>query len=112
MIILLDIKYLLVNLYCNMKFILVLSLLILVTLVFAEAKSEKRNEFLLREMLSDTTDKLKRLTLKHLATFRNKLHNYFKEDDLGEKIAEVLVILIKRLNRRLESCLKSSKLEE
>ncbi|CAH8485803.1 unnamed protein product [Schistosoma bovis] len=111
MIILLAIKYLLVNLYCNMKFILVLSLLVLVTLVFAEARPEENNEFLLRKMLSDTTDKLKVLTLKHLTIFRNKVKSYFKEDGLGEKIAEVLVILIQRLNRRLENCLESSNLE-
>lgn len=43
-------------------------------------------------MLSDTTDKLKVLTLKHLTIFRNKVKSYFKEDGLGEKIAEVLVI--------------------
>ncbi|CAH8437310.1 unnamed protein product [Schistosoma mattheei] len=80
-----------------MKFILVLSLLVLVTLVFVEARPEG-DEFLLRKMLSDTTDKLKVLTLKHLTIVR-------------EKIAEVLVILIQRLNRRLENCLKSSNLE-
>ncbi|CAH8438072.1 hypothetical protein MS3_00003978 [Schistosoma haematobium] len=111
MIILLDIKYLLINLYCNMKFILVLSLLVLVTLVFVEARPEENKEFLLRKMLSDTTDKLKVLTLKHLTIVRNKVKNYFKEDGLGEKIAEVLVILIKRLNKRLENCLESSNLE-
>ncbi|CAH8438262.1 unnamed protein product [Schistosoma guineensis] len=110
MIILLAIKYLLVNLYCNMKFILVLSLLVLVTSVFVEARPEG-DEFLLRKMLSDTTDKLKVLTLKHLTIFRNKVKSYFKEDGLGEKITEVLVILIQRLNRRLENCLKSSNLE-
>lgn len=62
-------------------------------------------------MLLDTADKLKMLTLKHLAIFRNKVQNYFREDGLGEKIAEVLLVFMKRLNRRLENCLKSSNLE-
>lgn len=48
-------------------------------------------------MLSDTTDKLKVLTLKHLTIVRNKVKSYFKEDGLGEKIAEVLVI--RKLNK-------------
>uniref|UniRef100_A0A3Q0KJH5 Uncharacterized protein n=2 Tax=Schistosoma mansoni TaxID=6183 RepID=A0A3Q0KJH5_SCHMA len=94
-----------------MKFLLGLSLLVLVTLVCVEATPEVGDEMLLKRMVLDTADKLKMLTLKHIAACRNKVQTYFREDDLGEKIADVLVVLLKRLNKRLENCLKSSNLE-
>ncbi|XP_018644426.1 hypothetical protein Smp_096790 [Schistosoma mansoni] len=73
-----------------MKFLLGLSLLVLVTLVCVEATPEVGDEMLL--MVLDTADKLKMLTLKHIAACRNKVQTYFREDDLGEKIADVLVV--------------------
>ncbi|CAH8436451.1 unnamed protein product [Schistosoma turkestanicum] len=90
-----------------MKFILALSLLtFIITLVSVEARY-KADEVLLRRMALETVEKLKLLTLQHMRTFRNHVQEYFKQDDLGEKIAQVLTILIKRLNRRLEKCLNS-----
>ncbi|KAK4472962.1 hypothetical protein MN116_004163 [Schistosoma mekongi] len=90
-----------------MKFILATSLLVLLTLIYTEASPEN-SRFLLQKMLMDTGEKFKTLSLRLLTRCRDRVREYFKQDDLGEKLAEVLIIFLQRLNRRLEKYLSKS----
>ncbi|KAH8854844.1 hypothetical protein KSF78_0001816 [Schistosoma japonicum] len=87
-----------------MKFIVAISLLVLMTLIYTEASPENLR-FQLQKTLMDTGEKFKTLSLRLLTRCRNRVREYFKQDDLGEKIAEVLLIFLQRLNRRLEKYL-------
>ncbi|TNN10922.1 hypothetical protein EWB00_005036 [Schistosoma japonicum] len=96
-----------VKLLNKMKFIVAISLLVLMTLIYTEASPEN-SRLLLQKALMDTGEKFKTLSLRLLARCRDRVREYFKQDGLGEKLAEVLLILLQRLNRRLEKYLPRS----
>ncbi|CAH8443005.1 unnamed protein product [Heterobilharzia americana] len=84
-----------------MKFILPLSLVLLMALVYTEARPGNDNE--MQKSAIEVGQKLKAVLIKLFTKVRQQIRDYFSQDDLGEKLKEVLNILLQRLSRRLDN---------
>ncbi|CAH8445151.1 unnamed protein product [Heterobilharzia americana] len=84
-----------------MKFILPLSLVLLMALVYTEARPGNDNE--MQKSAIEVGQKLKAVLIKLFTKVRQQIRDYFSQDDLGEKLKDVLNILLQRLSRRLDN---------
>ncbi|CAH8437160.1 unnamed protein product [Schistosoma guineensis] len=82
-----------------MKLILLLVLTILLLFNVTESKSSQQELIIESVKLWNS---IKELWKRFEHKCQEKIRKYLEEDDLGEKIAAVLQIYVKRLNRRLD----------
>ncbi|CAH8437240.1 unnamed protein product [Schistosoma turkestanicum] len=82
-----------------MKLILVISLTILLALNVTASKSSQQE--LITESIKLWTT-IRKLWYQFQTKCRVKILEYLHEDDLGEKLADILKIYVRRLNARLD----------
>ncbi|CAH8438168.1 unnamed protein product [Schistosoma margrebowiei] len=91
-----------------MKLILLFALATLLLLNATESKSSQQELIIESVKLWNS---MKEFWKRFEQKCQEKIRKYLEEDDLGEKIAEVLKIYVKRLNKRLDMRLSMDRQE-
>ncbi|CAH8821234.1 unnamed protein product [Trichobilharzia szidati] len=84
-----------------MKFIFALSLFVLMAVVYVDARPGNDDQML--QTATEVGQKLRMLVVKMMTKVRQQVSEYLERDGLGEKLKSVLLILIQRLNNRLDN---------
>ncbi|TGZ64467.1 hypothetical protein CRM22_006359 [Opisthorchis felineus] len=90
-----------------MRFLLAVCLFIVLLSVHTEARLTEETEDKLRESGQKLYMKLSELVQKIEMKVKDCVGNWLAKDNLGEKLAEVVEILIHRLTKRIDNYLKN-----
>ncbi|CAL8073859.1 unnamed protein product [Calicophoron daubneyi] len=85
-----------------MKILVVACLLAVLFTVYSEARPNEQTREKLRESGTKLLTAIRHAIEKIRAKTQEKVEAYMEKDGLGEKIAEVIEILMKRLQARIE----------
>ncbi|CAL8073856.1 unnamed protein product [Calicophoron daubneyi] len=85
-----------------MKFVVLICLVAVLFTAYAEARPDEATRARLRESGTKLWKAVGEACEKIRAKIRAKVDAYFEKDGLGEKLAEIVEILMKRLQARIE----------
>ncbi|KAF5401128.1 hypothetical protein PHET_05414 [Paragonimus heterotremus] len=84
-----------------MKAILVICLAVALFVVYVEARPDESSRAKLRESLENLRENMRKLVTKVIMKARERVDAWLMRDGLGEKLSEILQILMNRLNERI-----------
>ncbi|KAA3678184.1 uncharacterized protein DEA37_0014005 [Paragonimus westermani] len=83
------------------KAILVICLVGALFAVYAQARPDESSRAKLRESLQNLRENMRMLVTKVIMKARERVDAWLERDGLGEKLSEILQILMNRLNERI-----------